>query len=160
MSAAPRRRGVTVVELMLALGIASVFMVVAWDAVGTLRRQEAAGTERSQRALLDAQVLELAQRDLRAAEGPPEALPGGSGYAITRSVLTADGGLQRVTVLWLQEKDDQGRTRRLVRQVEGQAPQRFEYSEVLDDSEALAFKFEVSEEADLQAKWLTDEDDE
>lgn len=134
-----RRRGFTLVELVLAMALALVVTVFAWRALYQLTDRETGALsrarQRSEWAMQQSLVMELLLRDVRsAAEIPPDT---GTGLVLWRYVPTADGGLDLREVRW--SFDDST----LVREEEGRAPQRFTSGAVLGTA-ASALLLEVT----------------
>lgn len=97
-----RRRGATLMEMVIAMTVASVALVVCWEAIRIMARYQASADTRSHEAIERSRMIEVLLRDLRSAKevsGDSEA-----GYEILRWDLVG-GTLGEVLVTWTVETD-------------------------------------------------------
>lgn len=134
------RPGFTLVELMVAFALLSVVLSVGWSALSLLTRQEEGVNRRSQRALQQAQMMEMLFRDLRSASGIAPAGP--DAYQITR-YREISGRLEESVVVW--KKVDPVR---VVREETGIPTQTYDFTGTLEPGN-LALEFRIDHVDDV-----------
>jgi prepilin-type N-terminal cleavage/methylation domain-containing protein len=130
-----RPRGVTVVELTVALVVGAIVMVAAYEAIHVLLRSEKSSDKVSTRTLAEARLMEMLLMDLRSSLSVTET--GEQEYTIERYAFQGGKvGIQNVT--W-RVVDDQ----RVVREADGESSQEFDFTGLLDPrSPAFRFRLE------------------
>ena len=130
-----RRRGFTLVEISIVIAILVVIMVAVWSALSQLGRSEKATDREATRALMQARLAEMLQRDLRSATGVHPS--GDRGYRIDRWVLAGDK-LEIKAALWRQVDEF-----KISRTLGSDPPQEFNFRGLLDtDSPGLTFRMD------------------
>jgi prepilin-type N-terminal cleavage/methylation domain-containing protein len=130
------RRAFTLVELSVAMLVAAVVLVAAFQAISVMARTQKSADVKASRALLEAQLLESLLEDLRSRAGPPT--PQGAFTRFDRYVVQG-GTLVTHKVTWTRE----GNTR-IVRDEDGRKRE-FDFTGLLDaDVREVEFKLEAS----------------
>lgn len=130
------RRGFTLIEVSIVIAIMVVILVAVWSALSQLGRSEQATDREATRALMQARLAEVLQRDLRSAT---DARAGGDGeYLIDRYVLTPNDRLEVKRVVW--KKVD---AFKISRTLEGEPPQEWNFRGLLkNDGPGVQFRID------------------
>lgn len=133
------RRGITLVEIIVAMLVASIVLVVAYQAISVMARTQKSADVKASRALLEAQLLETLLQDLRSRviKDPPDPTPAGVLSGFDRHVVEG-GALSVRRVTWSQDGHDH-----VVRE-EGGQKRVFDFRGVLDpDVTSVEFRLEA-----------------
>lgn len=126
------RRGFTLVELAVALIIGSIAMVVAFNAIILLTKGEKATDRSANRALTDSRLMATLLQDVRSST---QVTPTGSDeFKVVRYFPNASGVLESKSVTWKTYTDP--KNPRVVRQVENERAEEYNYRGLFDPSEA------------------------
>lgn len=131
-----RRSGVTLIELLVAAAVATLFLVVAWEALIVQEKARSAGEAQANKVIRQAEVLETLLRDLRSASRVEDA--GDGSFAIYRFHPGAGGRLEEHLVLWSRAEDS-----RLRRELEDGTVRVYDLTETLDPGQTLELRVEA-----------------
>lgn len=134
------RAGFTMVEIGVALVVASLISVMAYRAIYQITAADkgslASARRRADAAIQQSQMMELLLRDLRSATELPPA--GGETFSMTRWTPGPDGALVEQLVTW-EKRDDVT----VVRRAEGEPPKVFSFEGLLEEQRpVLEFRVE------------------
>lgn len=135
------RRGVTLIELMIALVIGAIIVGVAYNAIHLMLRSEQSTDRDASRALAEALVMETLLQDVRSARS---VVPAGTGYKITRNVV-AGGRIAEAPLVVTWDIVDGPKVRR---QVGSERPQIFDFSTLVSPADP-PFKFQLERTPDV-----------
>lgn len=130
------RRGTTLVELVVALLVGVLALMLAFNGILLMVRGERSTDREASKALVDARLVQTLLQDLRSSARSIEGKAGGP-FTISRWVLDRDRMVERKVTWTMASKT------RLQRQMEGEPPEIFDYTGVLDPT-SLALSLRIT----------------
>jgi prepilin-type N-terminal cleavage/methylation domain-containing protein len=138
------RRAFSLVELMVAVGIGTLLLIVAYNLIVLMTRSERAVDRDAMRAITESTMMQSLMMDVRSAHTIEPA--GADTYRIVRWVVPEGGGAFVESVVTWQAFV---REEKVTRTVQGQSPKEFSFAG-LTDPRGLGFTFRVEKEPDAR----------